>query len=427
MKILFISDEPIRNDTSVGNTFLNLFKNFEDVELACICTRNGAPDEMIKKCYCITEKMIVKSIFGKGPAGIIVEERRRKYVDSTVEQSTLVRYVKKLRWTVFFWMQNIVWRTGKWKNESLKSFLDDFSPDLVFTYLSNCEYLNYLILHIKEITNKGLVVYAWDNNYSLRQVYISPLRWLRRILERKYMHKVVDKANLFYVISNVQKNDYERAFNRECKVLTKSACFSEQIVTKRSYNKPLQLVYTGNIALNRWKSLACIANVLEKINSNGVKAQLRIYTGNTLTKKMLKTLNKGDSSFFIGSVSADKIKDIQNDADMLVHVEALDLKNKLTVRQSFSTKIVDYLAASRPILAFGPKKVASIEHFIINDCAIVADNEDELYDKLCAVIDNKCKLNELSHKAFECGKKFHNKEDIDNMLRNDLEQLIKGV
>ena len=87
-------------------------------------------------------------------------------------------------------------------------------------------------------------------------------------------------------------------------------------------------------------------------------------------------------------------------------------------------KIVDYLAAARPILAFGPKEVASIKHFANNNCAIVADNEDELYKKLFDAIDNYDKLKELSLNAFECGRKRHNKKDIDKMLKSDLEHLI---
>ena len=127
----------------------------------------------------------------------------------------------------------------------------------------------------------------------------------------------------------------------------------------------------------------------------------------------------------MGSVSAEKVIELQKDADMLVHVEALDLKNKLLVRQSFSTKIVDYLAAARPILAFGPKNVASIDHLIKNNCAIVADNETELLNKLSTVITNKNELQQFASDAFDCGKRHHNKSDIDSMLKNDLSLLVK--
>ena len=79
------------------------------------------------------------------------------------------------------------------------------------------------------------------------------------------MRKVVEKTDLLYVISDVQKTDYEKAFNRECKILTKGADFSTEAPVKKEYNQPLQMVYTGNIGMNRWKSLGAIASTLEKM------------------------------------------------------------------------------------------------------------------------------------------------------------------
>ena len=63
--------------------------------------------------------------------------------------------------------------------------------------------------------------------------------------------------------------------------------------------------------------------------------------------------------------------------------------------------------------------MASINHLIKNDCAIVADNEQELLEKLTECINNN-KLTEIAVKGYECGKKHHNKENINSML-------IKGL
>ena len=423
MRVLFVSSSPIKKEISIGNTFLNLFEDKDNIEMASVFTRAGNPDASINRSFCITEKMLINNFIKGTPVGKEVE--KTSITNQVIPNSTMkFKFVKNYRLTIFFWFQDLLWSFGNWKSSELKAFIEEYNPDIIFAILSNSVYLNQLIMHVKDITNKKLVLYAWDNNYSLKRFMLSPFRWIKLFIDRNFMRKVVKKADSLYVISDVQKNDYQKAFKKECKVLTKSADFTKEPYLKAEYNSPLQLVYTGNIGLNRWKSLEHIANVLEKINENGVKSQLRIYTGNTVTDKIDKALNKGHSSFVMGSVSADKVKEIQNDADMLVHIEPLDLKNKLYVRQSFSTKIVDYLAAARPILAFGPKDVASIDHFVKNNCAIVADNEDELHGKLCEVIHDEHKLNKLSLSAFECGRRSHNKNDIDKMLKEDFEHLL---
>lgn len=423
MRVLFVSSSPLRKDVSIGNTFINLFEGMKDVELASIFTRVGVPDTEISQAFCITEKMIINNMLKKSPVGKKIEIPRGEDAASKniVKDSQGVKFVKARRWTIFFWIQDLIWKIGRWKkSKELKGFIEEYKPDVIFSVLSNSCYLNDLILHTVKLSGAKLVLFAWDNNYSLRQFMFSPLRWIKHFIDRRSMRKTVKRADTLYVISNAQKKDYEKAFKKECKVLTKGADFEGEAPTKESYNSPLQLVFTGNVGLNRWKSLAHIANVLEKINRDGVKAQLRIYTGNSLTKKMDKALNKGESSFVMGSVPSSEVPKIQREADFLVHVEAQDLKNRLLLRQSFSTKLVDYFSQARPILAYGPKNVASIEHLISNECALVADNEEELYEKLTRILNDKKALDDLSLQAWLCGQNNHSKQDIQNMLIKDI-------
>lgn len=428
MKILFVSASPLKKELSIGNTFINLFKDMDDVELASVYTRAGSPDKEISQAFCITEKMLIRNLIKKTPVGIRVESvdnSEKSKVQSAKNEQKLLDFVKSRRWSVFFWIQDFIWKIGRWKSPELKSFVEEYNPDIVFTVLSSLPFLNRLILHITKITNKKLVLYAWDNNYSLKQVQVSPLFWIRHLNNRRVMRKVVKQTDLFYVISDVQKTDYEKAFNRECKILTKGADFSNNAPVKKEYNQPLQLVYTGNIGMNRWRSLGEIASALEKINENGVKAQLRIYTGNALDEKMNKVLNLGNSSFVMGSVTADEVLKIQDEADMLVHVESKDLKNKLLVRQSFSTKIVDYLKSARPILAYGPKDVASIHYFIKNKCGAVATKKEEIETELLKLYNNRELLKSYAEKGWESGKKHHHKPIMQNMVKQDLNNLLK--
>lgn len=427
MKILFISSSPLKKEISIGNTFINLFDGMTDVELASIYTRSGKPDAKISKAFCITEKMIVRNLLLKTPIGVDVEssdETSVKKTQETKKEQSIIKFMKLRRWTIFFWMQNFIWQIGRWKSPELKRFVDEYNPDVIFTVLSDSRFLNKLILHIKDIAHKPLVLYAWDNNYSVKRVMFSPLKWIDHFMNRRLMRKTAKAADLMYVISEIQKDDYEKAFKRSCQVLTKGHDFTAEVPVPDMLNKPLQLVYTGNIGMNRWKSLAHIANVLERINSSGVKAQLRIYTGNTITKKMKASLEKENVSFVMGSVSSEGVERVQNGADILVHVESMDLKNKWLVRQSFSTKLVDYFYKAKCIVAFGPKDVASISHLVKNDAAIVADNEKELEEKLKKLIENSEMIHEYKKKSWECGKNNHPKKEMQSMLKRDFENVV---
>lgn len=420
MKILFISASPINNSVSVGNTFLNVFSGLKDIEFYSIYSKSGLPDKKISKAFRIAEKSIVKKfIKWKLSVGELVDGR---YNGQFTSDSSALKLAKSKRWSIFFFVRNLIWNLPFWKSKNLKKFLDEFQPDVIFTVLSNSAPLNILIKFVVNYTNKPLMLYAWDDNYSFSNSR-SPFKKLLQLNCRKHMRDTVKLANKFYVISKIQQYDYEKWFSKPCEILTKSADFSGEPLIKKEYGKPLQIVYTGNVLLNRWRSLEVIANALQKINVDGVKAQLRIYTGNTLTEEINSALNKGESSIVMGSVPASEVYKIQQDADMLVHVEGLDEKNAQLVRHSFSTKLVDYFKMARPILAVGPRGVASIEHLIENDCAIYASDEDVLVEKLLEVINDEEKLDNLSLRAYECGKLNHSEKIMKNLIKSDLEVL----
>ena len=423
MNILFISMSPIHKGVSVGNTFLNVLEGVPDAVFSSVYTKNGAPDEAVQNAFQISEKMILKKLFRQtDSAGRVIEKRNAA---SDFENSRLVTFARKKRFTVLFWAQELVWMLPFWKSSTLNDFLDMVKPDVLFTLLSDSVVLNKLIVYIQDYTKKPLVVYAWDNNYTLKLGAVSPLRRLNRVINRVYMRKTVQKAKQLYVISDAQKHDYEKAFGVPCKVPTKSADFSGEPPVKTQYNSPLQIVFTGNIGTNRWKSLARIAKALETVNRDGVRAQLRIYTSTPVTHKMREELDVDGSSFLMGSVPASEIPRIQSDADMLVHVEALDLKNRLAVRQSFSTKLVDYFKAARPILAVGPHDVASIAHLIENDCALVAETVEQIEAAIEAVLADSDKLDDFSEKAYACGRAHHDKAVMQQMLQADLNRVVK--
>ncbi len=424
MKILFISMSPIHMGVSIGNTFLNVLSDFPDAHFASVYTKSGFPDPRVETAFRISEKNLLRRILCRTKTVGTLVSQRVGQADAEPEDR-LVTFARKKRYTPLFWAQALLWLPPYWKSEALHAYLDAVQPDVLFTILSDSVPLNKLIWHIRDYTKKPLVVYAWDNNYTLQMGAASPLVWLNRAVNRRYMRKTVRRSAQMYVISDVQKRDYEKAFGVPCKVLTKSADFSGEPPVKTQYNSPLQLVFTGNIGTNRWKSLAMLAEALEQINRNGVRAQLRVYTATPLTAEMKNALQKGESSFIMGSIPGSEVPRIQSEADMLVHAEAMDRKNRLIVRQSFSTKLVDYFKAARPILAVGPQDVASIAHLVENDCALTAQSVGALVEKLEAVLADPASLDRLARQAYACGKKHHDKAQMQSMLTADIENIVR--
>lgn len=420
MRVLVITRAPWRNDNNTGNTMTNFFSNMKDVEFYNLYFRDQLPkNDVVVKSFAISEGQLIRNLLKRTLVGKEVYEQDTTSLNS---EDGIYKSAKKVGTVLLAFIRDLLWSIGKWNSNGFKKFLEEIKPDVVFMPVFNCFYPHKILQFVKKQTGAKIILFHADDNYTLKQFSLSPMYWIYRFNLRKWVRKSVKISDVNYAISHIQKEEYEKAFNKPFKVLTKGLDFDEVPKFKTEYNNPLQLVFTGNIGVNRWKSLSIIADALKEINADVIKAQMKIYTATPITEKMEQALNIENSSKIMGFVDSSEIAGIQSNADMLIHVEAMDLKNKLLVRQSFSTKIVDYFKSARPILAVGPKDVASIDHLIRNDCAIVADNKQELIKKLTECINNNNMLTEIAVKGYECGKKYHNQEQINKMILNSFNE-----
>lgn len=427
-KILVVSCAPWRNDNSVGNSYTNIFGGIDNIEIAHIYCGNGVPNNnLVKRHFQINEKHIIKNIINKNnKVGIEINNSNNietEKVDHIINNKGLFNFMRIYRFQMFFLIRDCIWGLNNWKSKELKSFVDNFQPDIIFAPFMDSKYLNDMIIFLHEYTSKPVVVYAWDDVYTLKQFSLSPLYWINKLYQRKKLRKVAKISSSMYTISKLQQDEYSKIFSKDCNILYKGYEFNEYPKNNKELNTPIQLVFTGNITSGRWKTLAKIGTALNKINKDNIKAQLIIYTNSPISNKIRKALDIKDSVLIKASVSNNEVAKIQQNADILVHVESFNLKEKLQVRMSFSTKLVDYFNNARCIFAVGSKEVASIDYLINNDAAIVCTSEDEIEKKLNEVIQNPPLINDYAIKSWECGKKNHQIGKIQEKLYNDLKSL----
>jgi len=321
-KLLILSQNAWRDDNSFGSTYSNIFKHIKNVQIANIYCESAKPkNNIVKKHFQISESLLIKNLINKNSdSGIEVFKTNNQ--DLKAETSTkAVRQAKKLRWQIFFWGRDLIWKIGRWKSKELLKFIDDFDADVLFFPLYVANHMNDIAYFIKKHTKKKLIFYVSDDVYTLKQFSLSPFYWINRFIARAKIKRVMKLCDLLYVISVVQKRDYEKIFNVPCKVLTKGDKFIGKPPIKKSIETPIKMVFTGNIGSGRWKMLGLVADALKRINIKGELAKLDIYTLTLLTEKMINALNIEKSSSICGGVSAKQVKKIQADADILVHVE----------------------------------------------------------------------------------------------------------
>lgn len=228
MRILVLSNTPWANDNSFGNSFTNIFSGIPDLEFANIYCRYGKVDsELVSESFQITEKQLVKNLKNKSvPSGAVIPVHTDSNAAQT-EKPAGFEVGQKKRWMLMFWARDLIWKIGRWCSPELKAFVDDFKPDLIFQPIYYSNYLTRIALFLKKYTGVPMVGYISDDCYTLRQFSLSPLYWLDRLHKRRKVKKVFESCEFVYVISEIQRKEYEQIFSKKCKVLTKCADFSQ--------------------------------------------------------------------------------------------------------------------------------------------------------------------------------------------------------
>lgn len=430
MKILFLALGSWRNDNSLGNSYSSVFGQMDDVEIAHVFSSNERPDyeKNITRYYQIKEEDVLKSVFsnrrGKGvgkevtlddfdtPKQSVDKEKKSFY-------SRALSFGKKHHWMLMYWARDLAWRFGHINYQGLIDFIQDFNPDIFFFSYGYIFRSSRLALFIKEHIDVPMVVHMQMDHYSLKRVSYNPLFWIDRFLKRRMIRKVTKQTELIYCISDRLKKELEDSLHVPCKVLYKTMDSVRSYEPYQKIHKPIRFLFTGNVYANRWRTLSLLARSLKKMQFG----HLDIYTASPINKMIEKHLNIEGYSTIHNPVCQNEVIRLQNDADVLVHVEAFDLRNRLLVRCAISTKIMDYLSVGRSILAIGPDNIDSIDFLSEGNAAMIAHSEEELINILTTIKSDSNVLLDFSKRGIDYVCKHMNADTMRNQLYNELKQV----
>lgn len=421
MKILIVSYELWDGVTNGGNVLSSIFEGY-DAEFAQIFCVSGTPyNKTCKKYFQISDQMIMyrKEIgkelsFEDYPANIEGANPRGS------ERKTITYFRSSL-----MLLREMAWFLSKWKTKELERFVRDFNPDIIFAPCNPIPHVLKLQKYVKSIAKCPMVSYVYDDIYSLKKFSLSPVFWLNHFHNRKHIRRIFKDYDYVFTMTDKQKNEYEKHFNRPMGILCKCGRFDKDVDEKREICYPVKIIYAGGVYINRWKILKKVKNALCKINQNGKLAELHIYTANKVSEKQKKAMADNESSFLHSAVGSEELKEIYKSFHIALHVESFDIVNRLNTRLSFSTKIVDCLESGCAVVAIAPKGQAGMEYLKENGAALCINSKKNIENELRRIIEKTGLIEEYSISAIKLGKDKHKREHISSTLKKTFDGLLK--
>jgi hypothetical protein len=430
-KVLVLSRDSWNTTNNSGNTLSNLFQNWETFNIANIYCRDEVPNNNIcSNYYKISESLLIKKMLGKknvagekhgaifstnssiNPEQLRLQNSERKIYD----------FFRKNRWHLFLWLRELLWKIVNWKSKELEQFISDFQPEIIYSPSYDSFYMHTLLYFVKKNSSAKVVYFHCDDLVTYRQHSYSPFYWLNRFILRKYMDKSIQLADKNYCIIDEQASVYESIYKMKFDLLYKTGTFNWQPKEKK-VQQVIKIVYTGNIIYGRIHTIIAIAKALKQINSNKKKAELYIYTANAIEQKYSDELLSTNSVQLLGKVFYEEIPNILNSADVLLHVESFEKQQKLATSLSFSTKLVDYFEASKPIFAIGWNKAASIKYLKNNSIGTIVSNPKKVMSELENLLENQNSFETTGNAIWQFGKERHNTNKVLTKFENQLAEL----
>ena len=303
---------------------------------------------------------------------------------------------------------------GNWKSNEFKKFLDEVNPDVLVCPIESYIHFNRINEYIIKAKHPKVIGILWDDNFTYRQQN----KWwyfIHRYFLRKGVRRMINQCSVVFATSPKMQKECNQEFGINSQLLTKPIFF-QQDCQPYMVGNPIRIIYTGNLYVNRDKTMASISRVLDKINEAGIKVVLDIYTNSPLTEKQKTAIVKPDYCRIHPPVPSSEVKELQAKADILLLAEAIGRKGDMSARLSFSTKITDYFLAGKCIWAVGNPELASISYLANNDAALLSIDETSILEVLNRVVSTPELISEYALKGVKCGKLNHSAADIQNKL-----------
>ena len=377
-----------------------------------------AQSDVASRYFHIIEGRVLKSIINPrvetGEAYVYDSQNDNSNSLDFQEEKKRYAIFKKRRLGIFVLARELVWLLGNWKSNEFKKFLDEVEPDVLVCPIESYIHFNRINEYIIKTKHPKVIGVLWDDNFTYRQQN----KWwyfIHRYFLRKGVRRMINHCSVVFATSPKMQEECNKEFGINSQLLTKPIFF-QQDYQPYIVGNPIRIIYTGNLYVNRDKTIATISRVLDKINENEIKVVLDIYTNSVLTEKQKTAIVKPGYCAIHPPVPSAEVKELQARADILLVAEAIGRSGDMSARLSFSTKITDYFLASKCIWAVGNPELASINYLANNDAALISIDEASILSVLNRVVSTPELINEYAYKGTQCGKLNHSAADIQNKL-----------
>ncbi|AFY90189.1 hypothetical protein [Chroococcidiopsis thermalis] len=196
--------------------------------------------------------------------------------------------------------------------------------------------------------------------------------------------------------------------------------------TARTHEGTFKVVYAGSIWSMHYDALAAIAEAIYQLRCDGKDIELILHTDKSFWNLYQEKWQQWQVTFGDLIPYQELNCYLNKHADMLLVTSSFLLENAPMTRSSVQTKLTDYMAAGKPILACGPDYSACNQFLKKWNCGLVCETNQiaEIKNFLLVVLDRQDLWQKIAITAFEVLKSNFDTKVVNQKLQVFVKNIV---
>jgi glycosyltransferase involved in cell wall biosynthesis len=388
-----------------GITMTNLFMGWDKKMIAVAATDIQNPDFTVcDNCYYIGS-LETKSRFpfNLNPFKKKLKSGKISHISKLTSFSfnqSKVSKIKKLYFRLLHISGLFHYKRRYVLSNDFLSWIKDFSPDIIYTQLSNIELIE-LVGDIHSKLNLPIAIHIMDDwPVTISETGFFQSYWAK-VIDEKF-RKLLFQAKILMSISESMSEEYKKRYGLDF------VPFHNPIdiehwgrFSKKSYerDKKFTILYAGRIGTGIRNCFFDIIEAIKSLNSNGLEIELIIQATNF--DPLLDELRKFSFVKINPSVTYSELPAIFSNSDVLLLPNDFDDRSIKYLKYSMPTKASEYMVSGTPILLYSSIETAVTRHALKYKWSFVVSerNKEKLKFAISELYKNKHLRSELGNIA----------------------------
>lgn len=271
-------------------------------------------------------------------------------------------------------------------SRSLKRFIEDAKPDIIYSDAQNLATVK-LVRRISTTYHIPIIFHFlddWPNTEYKSSLITKPFS----LILNKEIKGLLKETSSVFCISDVMCREYERRYHGK-DYITMLNSIDDFPDSREPSEKVTLFAYAGSLYLDRDKTLLSICKALAQ--KNILSCRLDIFSNPCHWESVKQEFINFPFVHYLGFISHDDLMERLRNYDVLLFVESFNKSLIQYSKYSLSTRIPEYLATGRIILAIGPSGQASLDYLKDNQVAYVVNEEKEIISTIDELASRKDK------------------------------------